>query len=177
MAKQKKSFINISEAITKIDNWKQGIGHTFTSGTVVEKGTEIGVIMYPSADYEKYQIKWYKGPNPWDYTESECFSRELIKSNKSNPMKYKNSDRYPGPSSKEIDRLNEIFAKTQKVMSPKDIDKHMEILEEEFKNKTNKDFDNDECVIDKEIEDEDSDDSATIIDSVDLKRKKLIEEE
>jgi hypothetical protein len=29
-----------------------------------------GVVQYQHVDVETYQVKWYKGPKPWDFMES-----------------------------------------------------------------------------------------------------------
>lgn len=179
MGRNKKSFINISEAMTKLDNWRNGKNVLFSAGDVVENisGTSVGVISFPHVEVESYQVKWYVGPKPWDFIESISNGRSIKKSNKPNPLKYKNSDRFPGPASKEIDRLNEIFNQNQnKPKTGKEVDAHIAILEEEisrvYDNKKEEEIDS---VVDETLDVEPN--LGEIVDSVDLKRKKIIEDE
>ena len=178
MGRNKKSFINISEATTKLDNWRNGKGVRFNTGDVVEKGDSIGVISFPHVEIETYQVKWYVGPKPWDFIEGIANGRYLSKSDKPNPLKYKNSDRFPGPASREIDKLNEIFNKNiNKPKTAKEVEEHIAILEEEisrvYDNK--KTEDEIDSVVDETLDVEPN--LGEIVDTVDLKRKKIIDDE
>lgn len=181
MAKTKKSFINYQDAVTRRENWINGINTKYKCGDVVERGTDIGVICLLLSEIETYQVKWYRGPKPWDFIEGKAFGNQLTLSEKPNPLKYTHSERFPGPSSTQIDALNKAFAKQPvKQRSSKEIDEYLSILEEEMtKNKdidvikTSEDVDS---VVDETAEDIDEpiDD---IIDVKEIKIKKIIEEE
>lgn len=179
MAKQKTPIINVNDAISRIDNWKNGINTMFKCGDVVErKAGEIGVITILLCECEQYRVKWYKGPNPWDFIEGKTNGYELKLSKKPNPLKYTNAQRYPGPAANQIKKLNEVFNKDiDKPKTGKDVDKYIQILEEEIiRNKDNKKVSDDiDSVVDETLEEDSS--AATIIDSVDIKRKNIIEEE
>jgi len=181
MSKKTKSFINISEALKKQDDWLQNTNAKFKCGDVVERvdqADQLGVVCFPLHEIETYKVKWYKGPKPWDFIEGTGKGSQLKLSDKPNPLIYKHSDRFPGPSSTQINKLNEVFNKDlNKPKTGKEVDQHIAILEEELsKNKIIvKKKEEVEYIVNEE--DEDNEDVPAIVDSVEIKRKKLIEEE
>lgn len=174
---KKVSIFNITDAMKRQENWLNSINTKFKVGDVVEKGDQIGVVSHLEHDIEMYKVKWYKGPNPWDFIEGSCNGRYLTKSDKPNPLKYTTSQRYPGPASEQIDQLNKIFSKTKKEKTSKEIDKYIEILEEQYDRiKENKiDIKEVDSIVDEELEEDIS--PIIEIDPVEEKRKQIISEE
>ena len=121
---------------TLYEEWLEGRNHRLKPGDVVRRKTgdqSIGVVQYALCEMETYQFKWWVGPQPWDVLEGPASSVHVTKTNEPNPTKYKWSQRVPGPSSVEIDRLEEIFAKRdKKVFTAKDADLNAALLEEEL---------------------------------------------
>lgn len=178
MGRHKKSLINISEAMAKLDAWRNGRMNNFNSGDVVESGdSEIGVVCFPHVDIDSYIVKWYSGPKPWNFVEKVTYGSQMRKSNKPNPLKYKDSERYPGPSFEAIEKLNVVFSeKSNKPKTGKEVDKYISILEEEiYRTNDNKKEEEIDSVVDETLDAEPN--VGEIIDSVDMKRKKIIEDD
>lgn len=177
MSKKTKTSFNLTEALDRKDKWLNGTNTAFKAGQVVERneGKEIGVIAYLLTDVETYRVKWHKGPNPWDFIEGQEFGHKLKLSDKPNPLTYKTSQRYPGPSSTQIDKLNSAFKASTKEKTAKEVEQYIQILEEQIvrvkENKSAKDE------IDSIVDETLDADPAPIVDSIDIKRKQIIEEE
>jgi len=121
------------------EHWLAGRNHRLQPGNVVRNKSDektIGVIQYPLCDMETYAIKWYIGPKPWDFIEGQVMSSCVTVTNEPNPLKYKWSERVPGPSSDEIDRLEAAFAKkAKKEFTAREADLNAALLEEELSKK------------------------------------------
>ena len=178
-----KAASRYNEACQFIVDWKSGKTCKFRAGDVVERGNgkDVGVIQFALAKYGFYQVKWFMGPKPWDFVEGIGNEIQLIKSTKPNPLKYKYSDMVPGPSSKEIDILNERLAKADselnKNLSGRDVDRRLSAYEDALvlKKELRKLDENADKVVSEEDEDELV--SVAEVDPVAEKREKLISEE
>lgn len=119
------------------DQWRQGQLNKFNSGDVVERKNDgsIGVIgNFIPDSYKKYRIKWHVGkPNKWDFTWGEVHEDTIKKSNAKNPIDIPSWEKYPGPSSAMIAKLQASFKKQKN--ESKDIDALVESMEEDRKRK------------------------------------------
>jgi hypothetical protein len=165
-----------------MEDWRQGRSQKFKPGDVVELSKDvIGVVQFALANYGEYQVKRRINDKPWEYIEARVSELQMKKSDKPNPFKYKFSDMVPGPSSTEIDILNErMYAfdeKKKKEKSGREVDAYVSALEEEigYKKEMKKAEDKDKIISD---EDEDAGAVASIeIDPIAEKREKIISEE
>jgi hypothetical protein len=177
MAKQKTSEI-IRKKYTRSESmreaWLANKNHKWHGGDVVERNGSLGVVQFAMCDIETYKIKWYVGPNPWDFLETDSYlgGPDTVKSDKKNPLKYKWSQRVPGPSSDEIDKLEAHFAelnkKKMKDRTPKEVDIYVAALEEELvKKKT----------IEKEVNEAHADSIAdkTLEEDTEMPRKNAVD--
>ena len=131
-------IVNNDLNVTNLELWKLGKNQKFKIGNVVERGNNIGVIFNIGDNYKEYHIKWHTGtPNKWDYIEGIGIEDTLKLSNKPNPLLVDSWDRYPGPSSDLIRKIEEKRKKQieemQKNKSAKDVDKIVESIEESHK--------------------------------------------
>lgn len=180
MAKDKKIKNSRIKSGSLHEDWLAGKGHKYSPGQVVESknsSTSLGVIQFALTAIETYAVKWYVGPNPWDFLEGECTSFGTFKSDKKNPLNYKWSQRVPGPSSDQIDALEEKFAKAAiiKARSAREVEQHIAILEEEMSKK--KKFDIDETKVDSIADETLEEDLDIPIDGVNKKITTILEEE
>lgn len=161
MAKQKttnqpRKKYNKSESLREA--WLANKNHRWHGGDVIEKNGSLGVVQFAMCDIETYKIKWYIGPNPWDFHETDSYlgGAEVTRSDKKNPLKYKWSERVPGPSSDEIDKLEAHFAemhkKKLKNRTAKDVDAYVASLEEELVKKKTIEKEIDESTVDSIID-------------------------
>lgn len=180
MVKAKKQ-VNSKAKTSLMEEWLAGNGHLLQGGdVVVSKRNEksVGVIQFALSRLETYQIKWYNGPNPWDFIEGEVSSSEVVKRPElPNPLKYKWSQRVPGPSSDEIDRLEAIFAQKKKDRTAQEVEEYISYLEEELKNK--KRLDVDETKVDSIVDETLEEDTEIPVDPDGVNKKilNILEEE
>jgi len=127
------------KANSLMDEWLAGKNHKFSGGQVVSSKSNdnyIGVIQFPLARLETYRVKWHVGPNPWDYIDGETTCSNIVsRLELSNPLAYKWSQRVPGPSSIEIDRLEAAFSTIRKEKTAKEVDAYIASLEEDLHKK------------------------------------------
>lgn len=164
----------------KIDEWRYGRNQTFKSGDVIKlKGKEqIGVVYYLLKDIETYQVKWYVGPNPWDFIEGMIHGAYLEKTDLPNPLKYEWRQLVPGPSSEMIHALQLKFKEqdAKKVRTSKDVDAYVAILEEELVSKK-KLVEIDETKVDSIIDETVDEEPVQIVDDISTKINSIIEGE
>ena len=176
----KKQKTNYNEYFKFIEDWRSGKNQKFKTGDIVEsKSGVLGVVQFALAKVGEYQVKIRVSDKPWEYMEISCNERSITKVDKPNPFKYNYSDMIPGPSSKEIDILNERMAKRDaenaKNKTAKDVEARIAALEEDIlhKKEMSKVEEKDKIV----PEDEDDEIPAVNIDPIELKREKIISEE
>lgn len=180
MVKSRK-IVNSKAKTSLMEDWLAGKGHLLQSGDVVvskRNDKYVGVIQFALARLETYQIKWHLGPNPWDVVEGETSSSEVIKRpDLPNPLKYKWSQRVPGPSSDEIDRLEAIFAQRKIDRSPEEVEAYVSYLEEELK--TKKRLNVDETKVDSIVDETLEEDTDIPVDPEGVNKKilNILEEE
>ena len=130
-----------------------------------------------TANPGEYFAKFWFGPKPWDFLDITIYGDRLeILENEENPTLYDYCDRYPGPSSTMIKKLNTAL-KSQKVkeLTAKERERNIEAMEEEL----NKKRSIGEIEIDSVVADDDDEelDVSDTIDPVEKKRKEIIDEE
>jgi hypothetical protein len=124
----------------KFERWLDGKDHKLKAGDYVKpKGSEdpqmIGVIQYAMKDFETYHVKWKNGPHAWDILYGTTASSRVNKVEiKKNPFYYKLSERFPGPSQFQIEKLEKTFSKIDveriKNRTARDIEILIETMEE-----------------------------------------------
>lgn len=162
------------------DDWLSGKGHKLKGGDVVRSKSisqTIGVIQYPLCDYETYNIKWHLGPKAWDVIEGTVTSNSVEVTNLPNPLKYKWSERVPGPSSDQIDALEAKFAAkiVNRPKTSKEVEQHLAIYEEELSKKRKLEVD--ETKVDSIVDETLEEDLDVPIDGVTKKLTNILEEE
>ncbi len=178
MPRERKNKKLRSEAI--FEEWLAGKNHRYRGGDVIRSDTNnsIGVIQFALKELETYQVKWHVGPNPWDFVEGVIEDARTIKKvDEPNPLKYSWSQRVPGPSSQEIDKLEAVFAaKASRIKTAKEVELHVSILEEELNKK--KALAIDETKVDSIVDETLEEDTEPVRDhGVDRKLKSILEEE
>jgi hypothetical protein len=178
----KKTKTNYNDYFKFIEDWRGGKSHQFKSGDVVENknGTQLGVVQFALATVGQYQVKVRINDKPWEFLEIKMQENQMVKVDKPNPFKYKYSDMIPGPSSYEIDRLNEKLAandaKRAKEKTAREVEAHIAALEEEISYKKEMSKISEEK--DKVVPEEDDDEIPAIpLDPIEMKREKIISEE
>jgi hypothetical protein len=178
-----RKIVAVKEAVQFIEDWRSGKSCKFKPGDVVESGSSLGVIQFGLASVGDYSVKWYRGPKPWHFIDGIGIEKNMKKSDKSNPLKYKYSEMVPGPSSDAIDRLNEQIRlsdeRKAKKRTGKEVDAAVAALEEDisYRKEMKKVVDKDS--IDKIVPDDEDDENQTVaeIDPVAEKREKIISED
>lgn len=180
MGREKKTKRLHSQSI--YEDWLAGKNHRLKGGEVIRSkspDSKLGVIGYAMNEMETYTVKWHLGPKPWDVIESIISSSQVIITTEKNPIKYKWSERIPGPGSDEIDRLEAIFDKVAvKNRTAREVEIHTAILEEELSSKK-KSLTVDETKVDSIVDetlDEDTD-AGMENSGIDSKIKGILEEE
>lgn len=180
MRKTQKQKVVYKDYFKFIDEWRSGKDQKFKGGDVVEtkNGNTIGVVQFAMAEYGFYQVKVRISDKPWESLEIKMRETHMVKVDKPNPFKYKYSDMIPGPSSYEIDRLNEKIAKSEELKrknkSAKEVEAHIAALEEDIVYKKEMIKAEEE---DKIVPDDDSEDAPLEVDPIEAKREKIISEE
>lgn len=181
---QKQKFV-YKDYFKFIEEWRSGKDQKFKSGDVVtgNKGSTLGVVQFALAEYGFYQVKVRISDKPWEWMEIKMRESHMVKVDQPNPFIYKYSDMIPGPSSLEIDRLNEKFAKAdakrKKERSAKEVEAHIAALEEDMVYKKEMAKVEDETT-DKIVPEEDEDVAVVTpieVDPIEAKREKIISEE
>jgi hypothetical protein len=124
----------------KFERWLEGKDHKLQVGDYVKpKGSEdpemIGIIQFALKDFETYQVKWKNGPKAWDilYGTTASFRVNKVEITK-NPFAYKLSERFPGPSQFQIEKLQKVFERVDadriKNRTARDIEILIEAMEE-----------------------------------------------
>lgn len=134
-SKNKPKIIDVK---TDKEKWTLGENHKFKEGDVVQDidfMDRIGVISHAEKEYKMYSVKWHDD-SPTNFqkfkagTVHESF---LKKSKKENPIDVPSWKKYPGPSAKEIERLqNKLKDKKE---TQEEVEKRIESLEEQYKKK------------------------------------------
>lgn len=169
---------------TKIrEEWKTGNNYKFTVGDVCKRknstNNTLYVIIGPSYDIGKYDVKVWDGPNPWDYIQSTVDGLSLEKIDHPNPTIYPLTKRYPGPSNDMMEKLTRSFNErrlVEKNLSFEEREQMISYLDEEM-NKKRK-IDDDDNISSTDDDDDDDGfvpDSEIGVDPVEKKRKEILE--
>lgn len=180
---QKQKFV-YKDYFKFIDDWKSGKDTKFKASDVIKTktGNTIGVVQFALAEVGFYQVRIRISDKPWESMEVKMRETQMIKVDQPNPFIYKYSDMIPGPSSIEIDRLNEKLEKSRQNQiqerSAKDVEAHIAALEEDMIYKKEMAKVEDESV-DKVVSDEEDTVVEAIqdVDPIEAKREKIISEE
>jgi hypothetical protein len=180
MPKEKKIKFTKSKFGGLHEDWLAGKNNKLKGGDVVQTKSEsksIGVIQFGLNEIETYAVKWYIGPNPWDSIEGVVSSSTVEVVNIPNPLKYKWSQRVPGPSSDQIDALEAKFAakRDNRPKTAKEVEQHLAILEEELSKKKKNEID--ETKVDSIVDETLDEDLGLPIDGVTNKITNLLDEE